>query len=413
MDAKQIMKFLEDTAYIHVGGTEQEKQVAAYISDCCESVGLHTTTEDFDVPMATVHNAKLYAGGEEIPCMAYRCSGNADVEAPLFYLNTRGDAYAQSQCKGKIVLLETGVGYWTYHDLVESGAVGFITFNGDVRVEDSDIDDRELRTYVSRDLKIIPGVNIHARSAVKMIADGVQTARIVLNQDQYTGTSQNVILDLPGDIDKTIVFTAHYDSTPLSKGTYDNMSGSAALLSLARYYKDHPHRHSLRFVWCGSEERGLLGSKSYVATHAEELKDVVLNINIDMIGSIMGGFRAVSTAEEGLAYFIRYLSMIHGVCIESRQDIYSSDSTPFADAGVPAISFARIAPTNTATAHNRYDTPAVMSGPQMVYDIDFIRLFADQMANAVICPVKREIPDKMKEKLDTYLSRKRSKPFTF
>jgi Iap family predicted aminopeptidase len=104
---------------------------------------------------------------------------------------------------------------------------------------------------------------------------------------------------------------------------------------------------------------------------------------------------------------------MHGVCIESRQDVYSSDSTPFADAGVPAISFARIAPTNTATVHNRYDTPAIMSGPQMVYDIDFIRLFADQMVNAVICPVKREMPDKMKDKLDTYLSRKRSKPFTF
>jgi hypothetical protein len=35
------------------------------------------------------------------------------------------------------------------------------------------------------------------------------------------------------------------------------------------------------------------------------------------------------------------------------------------------------------------------------------------MVNAVICPVKREMPDKMKDKQDTYLSRKRSKPFTF
>ena len=44
---------------------------------------------------------------------------------------------------------------------------------------------------------------------------------------------------------------------------------------------------------------------------------------------------------------------------------------------------------------------------QMAMDIDFLIAFADRMANAQCCPVKREMPDNMKEKLDTYLSRKR------
>ena len=38
---------------------------------------------------------------------------------------------------------------------------------------------------------------------------------------------------------------------------------------------------------------------------------------------------------------------------------------------------------------------------------DFITAFASRMANAVDCPVKREMPDNMKEKLDEYLTRKR------
>jgi hypothetical protein len=54
------------------------------------------------------------------------------------------------------------------------------------------------------------------------------------------------------------------------------------------------------------------------------------------------------------------------------QDVYSSDSTPFADKGIPAVSFARWAPNNTATIHNSYDTPAVMSASQTAEDIDFI-----------------------------------------
>ena len=90
-----------------------------------------------------------------------------------------------------------------------------------------------------------------------------------------------------------------------------------------------------------------------------------------------------------------------------RQEVYSSDSTPFADKGVPALSFARIAPHNTATIHNSYDTIAVMKMEHMEKDIAFITKFSDVMANAVRLPVDRKIPDNMKEKLDIYLLRKR------
>lgn len=134
---------------------------------------------------------------------------------------------------------------------------------------------------------------------------------------------------------------------------------------------------------------------------------MVLNINLDMIGCIMGGFIACSTAEERLVHYISYLAMEKGFGIKSYQDVYSSDSTPFADHGVPAVSFARAAPPNTATIHNSYDTMAVMKGEHMVKDIEFIVAFADRMANAKRCPVERKIPDNMKDKLDVYLNRKR------
>ena len=95
--------------------------------------------------------------------------------------------------------------------------------------------------------------------------------------------------------------------------------------------------------------------------------------------------------------------------IRVSQDVYSSDSTPFADKGVPAVSFARISPPNTGTIHNRYDTMALMSGEQMAADIGFLAAFTRRMANAACCPVKRVIPDNVKDKLDIYLCRKRDK----
>ena len=68
-----------------------------------------------------------------------------------------------------------------------------------------------------------------------------------------------------------------------------------------------------------------------------------------------------------------------------------------------------MAPHNTATIHNSYDTMAVMSGEQMAADIDFLNAFTSRMANAVRCPVDRKMPDNMKDKLDIYLCRKRDK----
>ena len=58
----------------------------------------------------------------------------------------------------------------------------------------------------------------------------------MIDQDEYKGTSQNVVLELPGECDEIITFTAHYDSTSLSSGAYDNMSGCVGLLSMAEYF---------------------------------------------------------------------------------------------------------------------------------------------------------------------------------
>lgn len=405
MNAENIMKVFSDTAYIRVGGRPEEKKAAEYLRQQVVEFGLEAALEPFDVPLGDIEEATLLADGVSIPCRGYMCAGSSTVEAPFYYLRTN-DAWSLRQCKGKIVLIDGYLGYWIYQDLLENGAVGFVTYDGHVNYADRDIDARELRSYVSNG-KIIPGVNINVKDAVSLIEKGVKSAKIVLKQKEYMGTSQNVVLDMPGEVDEYIVFTAHYDSTPLSQGAYDNMSGSIGLLGIAEHFAKNPHRYGLRFVWCGCEERGLLGSKAYCTAHEEELSKIVLNINLDMIGCIMGKFIACATAEEKLVNYIEYFAAEMGHEIKVSQDVYSSDSTPFADKGVPAVSFARIAPNNTATIHNSYDTMKLMNGAQMVEDIDFLIAFADRMANAKLCPVKREMPDNMKEKLDTYLFRKR------
>lgn len=404
MNAEQIMQIFEDTAYVRTGGSPEELRTAQYLKDRVAELGEEARIVPFDVPMAQIQEAALQVDGAEIPCKGYQCAGTAQVEAELYYLRD-SSAYSLSQCRGKIVLFDGYLGYWRYQDLLENGAVGFISYSGDNNYADRDIDQRELRSYVHKGNRI-PGVNINAKDAIALVRRGAKMAKITLRQEETVGQSHNVILDLPGQIQEYIAFSAHYDSTPLSQGAYDNMSGAVGLLGIAEYFVSHPHRYSLRFIWCGSEERGLLGSKAYCQDE-EALKTCVLNINLDMIGCVMGKFISCVTGEEKLCHYIQYLGMELGFAVSSEQGVYSSDSTPFADKGVPAVSFARQAPHNTATIHNRYDTLDLMRGEQMVEDIDFLIAFTDRMANAKRCPVAREIPDNMKEKLDVYLTRKR------
>ncbi|MBR2975208.1 MAG: M28 family peptidase [Clostridia bacterium] len=404
MNQKQLKKIFNDTAYVHTGGSEQELKCANYLIDTLASWGLQASLQPFEVQRANVHSATLTVDGKSLPCKGYSLCGSGKVEGEIYYL-PHNDKHALSKCKGKIVVLDGFVGYWKYNDVVDNGAIGIISYDGNANYADCDVDARELRPHVSNGRKIL-AVNVNAKTAINIVQNG-KYATIEVEQDEFVCNSHNVVLDIPGKLDKTILLTAHYDTTPLSVGSYDNMTGSVALLDIAKTFAGTTPNHSLRFVWCGSEERGLLGSKAYCKLCEDQLPSHVLNVNVDMIGSIMGHFVACCSAEDALVSYVKYMADEMGFSLRSYQDVYSSDSTPLADKGVPAVSFARLAPTNTATIHNRYDTVKVLDMKRLQDDIAFVTAFVARMANAERCPVERDIPDAVKDKLDKYLCRKR------
>ncbi len=407
MNIKQIRNILKDTDYVRTGGTDEELRCAEYLKDACEALGARAKLENFPVQMASIKKEELLADGVSIPCKAFYNCGSGSVEAPFLYLPNL-DKASLCLAEGKIVLLDGGVTHFVYQDLAEAGALGILAVCGNAGFRDRDIDQKELRAYVRGDAPKLLCACIHVKDAHELVRRKVRTIRLSIEQDEYEGCSRNVVAELPGSTDEWIALTAHYDSTSLSRGAYDNMTGCIGLLGILEYMaKSAPNRYGLRFIFCGSEERGLLGSKAYTASHEDELKKCALNINLDMIGSYMGRFIACVSAEEKLAGYVEYLCAEIGFGIDARTGVYSSDSTPFADHGVPALSFARLARGEYATIHNRYDTKDIVSPEQTQEDIEFLAYFTDRMANAIKCPVGREIPENVKRELDEYLCRKR------
>ena len=144
MTLRHIRQILKDTDFIHTGGSAEELKVADYLKSKAEAMGAAAWLEPFPVQMADVKTASLEIDGVTIPCRGYKNCGSGTIEAPLVYIPVQ-DHITLKAVKGKIVLIDGGLRHFMYQDLLDAGAVGFITYDGDVNYRDSDIDAKELR----------------------------------------------------------------------------------------------------------------------------------------------------------------------------------------------------------------------------------------------------------------------------
>lgn len=100
---------------------------------------------------------------------------------------------------------------------------------------------------------------------------------------------KNIVAYIKGQTDKVIVISAHYDHLGVKNGLIyngadDDASGIAAILSYAEYFSKNKPVHTLVFAAFDAEEMGLMGSKKFVEKPPVAARDIIMNINLDMIG---------------------------------------------------------------------------------------------------------------------------------
>ncbi len=103
--------------------------------------------------------------------------------------------------------------------------------------------------------------------------------------DDY-GTGTNVIGRRLGKSapEQTVVVGAHYDHIEDCPGADDNASGVAATLEIARVLAEAELDRTLLIACWDEEERGLIGSKAFVASLVADMDDVVIDFTFDTIG---------------------------------------------------------------------------------------------------------------------------------
>lgn len=407
-------QLLNELNFTRVSGSKEEKQAAEILKEnAINAKAENATIETFEVDGQTVKHASLTTDKNDYEVSAYYQCANTPSEgltAPFYYCSAMESDVALQNCEGKIVLVNGYMNFRTYEKLIKGKAVGFITFDGDLRDETTDLKHRELRSIL-REQGNIPGVHMSIQNAMKLVLENPDTITMKTAQDTYKISSQNVICEIEGSKypDQVITLTAHYDSVEYSKGVYDNGAGSVILSELLYHFMENKPDRTLRFIWCGSEERGLLGSKAYCKDHKEDLAKVVFNVNVDVAGPVLGKDTAAVTGPESCVHYIEYMAREIGAEIVVKQDIYSSDCIPFADNGIPAVSFCRFGGPGMAYIHNRYDQLFFMDSKNLIKTTEFVRYFTERVANAYTFPIPREMPENMVKKVDEYLFKNKNK----
>jgi Zn-dependent M28 family amino/carboxypeptidase len=197
-----------------------------------------------------------------------------------------------------------------------------------------------------------------ARRDFKPVPLGIHEKLTVHNSLQNID-SHNVIAKVTGsdaELKNTyVIYTAHWDhfgigpevnGDKIYHGAVDNASGSAALLEIARAYKQlsKPPSRTILFLSVTGEEQGLLGSQYYAEHPLYPLARTAANINMDgmnvhgLTRDIVQIGRGVSTLDEIIEAVVKEQGRVVKTDPEPEKGYYyRSDHFEFAKKGVPAF----------------------------------------------------------------------------
>lgn len=421
INGKRQMEFLKRFDYIREAGTLGEEKAAKIIQETLSSFGVESCLEEFSFDTFQVKKAKLTVTEpytKEYTVTGYgRCGNTAENgrKAPFVYAEN-GDDISLAQVSGKIVMVNDPVRKDMYQKLVNAGAVGFISIAGSPLDEGEDLTPqayslpknlqdeekkeagREAVNYDNR----IPGVCIHYNDAVELVTKGAAQVVLSVEQEIVTRTSRNVAARIEGT-DKAgeiLTLTAHYDSVPEGPGAYDNMSGGAIIMELCRYFQAHRPRRTMEFIWFGAEEKGLLGSQSYIKAHETELHAHRFNMNVDLAGQLVGGTVIGVTGDASVCSMLTYMAHEIGIGMSTKNQIWGSDSNTFAWKGIPAMTLNR----DGFGMHTRHDTISLLSDWSLERSAVLLGHIADSLGNIDSFPFERKVPQEFITQLAEYFN---------
>jgi len=131
----------------------------------------------------------------------------------------------------------------------------------------------------------IPGLWIRGSDGARLhalAARGGARARIEVDAERSTVVDHNVVAELPGADDETVVIGSHHDGPWAS--AVEDASGIALVLAQAAYWARLPRAerpHRLIFLLNAGHMHGGAGARAFLTAHRGELARIVLELHLE------------------------------------------------------------------------------------------------------------------------------------
>jgi len=415
---KDIFELAGDAFRGRRAGTIDEMRAAAWVAQKAQEAGLKPAGEDgtyfqfYNIHRTRVSNraSVILNGRQLVPFKEVWLTQPIEchLNGQIVWLNSMADTTAD--LRGKIVAVKIvpptplpakGMSLWGYRytasairqqttalrrkgvgaiifvaDEVTESAMAFIGFNyesGQYSLNAPAPVDR----FAINPLTVARPVLLVRQSLGADLQTLNANIRFDFEVEQFAYPSVNVVAKAAGTDAKLkneyVLLSGHHDhdgvGNPVGQdsiwnGADDNASVTVGMLAIARAWVAKPGKRSALFVWHGGEERGLLGSKWFVAHPTVDKQSIVAVLNGDMIGrnsvdsaALLGTTSHKNStalvdmamkANAGLTHFAVDFSWDDTKHPEGWY--FRSDHAPYAAAGIPAIFF-------TSLLHPDYHTP--------------------------------------------------------
>jgi Iap family predicted aminopeptidase len=348
-------------------GTKGEATAREYVRTELESYdGVDTRTEWFEfsewAPIAT--SVRMTEPVQDtLDCVPISYLADDEVSGEVVYAGSGSRAEFETlvdrgvDFEGKVVLVTNDVPFMITPIAQEHGAAALLTITDARMAGLSDVARRCAgafygTTATSEEMiddpasfpADIPGAMLPMSAGhrlLSLLSTGSVTVTVSNEAHYSVGETANVIGVIEGTThpEETVVVGSHYDTEFTAPGVWDNGSGTAGTLELARAFaaSDVEPERTMVFVVFSCEENGCWGSVNYVDRHREDLEDGCVGmINLDSLGSPLTAHNTLWASDGMDDFMIETAEMVDwDVDALTGVDATFSDYAPFRDIGVP------------------------------------------------------------------------------
>jgi aminopeptidase YwaD len=331
-------------------GSPGEARAAEYLAGEFAALGYPVVREEFNAPGWTYgrYGLSLAATGEVFPCFPCFYSNACEVTGKLFPFDLRDTPHLAAEAgapreawSGRICLARGRFGDVgdtnTAADILDAlGAAAMIVtspYRGTVSTKIVRNPDPKKLAVVTISQATTEALSRHLDEEVTLFVEARNFPTVSWN---VVGRKQGA----PGA--RKVVIGAHYDTSPGIQGAWDNATGTAVVLELARLLAGKTGDCAVDFIAFGGEEFGGkvgagLGGYCYANDHAGEWDRIAWMGCVDGVGACRGRLKVGVGGSDALRERVQRVCDRAGVKVGGF--LRGSDNNIFNARGIPNVLF--------------------------------------------------------------------------